>query len=73
MQVALFLFGELVFMEGTLQQFLVLLHAVQLGYYRAVLSLIERQLDIGTLCGGALSLAVMLVLLQLPVSGFRQC
>ena len=47
LQVALFLLGEVVFMERALQQFLVLLHAVQLGYYRAVLSLIERELDIG--------------------------
>ena len=47
LQVALFLLGELVFMERALQQFLVLLHAVQLGYYRAVLCLIERELDIG--------------------------
>ena len=34
-------------MERALQQFFVLLHAVQLGYYRAVLCLIERELDIG--------------------------
>ncbi len=47
LQVALFLLGEPVFMERALQQFLVLLHAVQLGYYRAVLCLIERELDIG--------------------------
>ena len=47
LQVALFLLGEPVFMERALQQFLVLLHAVQLRYYRTVLSLIERELDIG--------------------------
>ena len=47
LQVALFLLGEPVFVERALQQFLVLLHAVQLGYYRAVLCLIERELDIG--------------------------
>ena len=47
LQVALFLLGEPVFMERALQQLFVLLHAVQLGYYRAVLCLIERELDIG--------------------------
>ena len=47
LQVALFLLGEVVFMERALQQLFVLLDAMQLGYYRAVLSLIERELDIG--------------------------
>ena len=47
LQVALFLLGEVVFMERALQQFFILLYAVQLGYYRAVLCLIEREFDIG--------------------------
>ena len=47
LQVALFLLGEVVFMERALQQFFIHLYAVQFGYYRAVLSLIEREFDIG--------------------------
>ena len=44
LQVALFLLGEPVFMERALQQFLVLLHAVQLGDYRAVLKILPQQI-----------------------------
>ena len=47
LQVALFLLGEVVFMERALQQLFILLYAMQLGYYRTVLCLIERELDIG--------------------------
>ena len=42
-----FLLGEVVFMERALQQLFVLLDTMKLGYCRAVLSLIERELDIG--------------------------
>ena len=34
LQVALFLLGEVVFMERALQQLFILLYAMQLGYYR---------------------------------------
>ena len=47
LQVALFLLGEVVFMERALQQLFILLYAMQLWYYRTVLCLIERELDIG--------------------------
>ena len=36
LQVALFLLGEVVFMERALQQLFILLYAMQLGYYRTV-------------------------------------
>ena len=39
--------GKLVPVIRALQQLLVLLYAMQLGYYRSVLRLIERKLDIG--------------------------
>ena len=47
LQVALFLLGELVSVVRALQQLFIHLYAVQFGYYRAVLCLIERELDIG--------------------------